>query len=102
MYCKSALLLIKVIIGPMSESACYSLFQSCFERFAVLSTTRLLAITKIVPVGTLGMELSPLYPLLIIALTAVVSRLCSSLSCSQGIPENASPSIFSVPLCNVI
>ena len=50
----------------------------------VLSTTRLLAITEIVPGAISGMELSPLYPLLIIALTAVVSRVSNASSHSQG------------------
>ena len=72
---------MKVIIGPMSESACCSLFQSFLQRFFVLSTARHLAITEIAPGGTLAMEQSPLYPMLIIAVTTMVSRVCHSSFC---------------------
>ena len=64
----------------------------------VLSTTRLLATTEIVHGGVSGMELSPLYPLLIIPLTATVSRVYNAHSHSQGILESASASTFSLPL----
>ena len=97
-YCKNTLLLIKAIIGPMSESACCSIFQSCLESFVVLLTTGLLEITEIVPVAISRMELSPLCPLLNIALTAIVSRVCEASSHSQWILESVSTSTFSLPL----
>ena len=69
----------------------------------VLSTTRLLAITKIVPGGISGMKLSPLYPLLITSLTAMMFKACNASSYSQGILESASTPTFSLPLlkCNL-
>ena len=82
----------------MSESDCCSIFQSCLESFAVMSTMRLLVTTEIVHGGISGIELSPLYPLLIIALTATVSRVCNASSHSQVILEGASASTFSLPL----
>ena len=57
---------------------------------------RCLATAEIVYGGISGMEMSPLYPLLIIALTTITSKVCDASSHSQGIL--ASASTFSLPL----
>ena len=97
-YWRSTLLLIRVITRPMSGLACCSIFQSCLENFMVPSVTRLLVTTEVACGEILGTELSPLHPLLIIALTITASKVCNIPSYSQGILESASTSMLSLPL----